>query len=268
MKITASRKDDILKRKAQYEADLKAYNEREAQSRAALLDAENKILEPIKSYLGRKLSRYNALTFEINVDRAYHGFKDKGVRVWIRCNEHNKFDDDVALSWSYNVDLDSDGNVFRETSSWSGLSATTEAQMRSLHQTISALDFLNDVDWDELVNVDMPAYEDFYDNNNKRPAKEDFDAELQEAELGELIGSNKIIKCKNWGESCPYRGDVWLHLIKETPSMYTANIIPDYVFVLGGQENEVGKYIDGTYGEYRIRKSSVHPYIPFEVKEV
>ena len=272
MKITSSKKDDILKRKAQYESDLKAYEDRQETSRRNLLDAENKLLQPIEAYLQKKVSRYDALTFEIQVDRAYFGKNGDGARVWIRCNERNKFDDDVALAWSYDVDLSPSGEVIRKTSSWSGLSAITEAQMKSLRQTVSALDMLNDIDWDELVNIHMPAYEDFYDSNDKRPAREDFDAQLQEAELEELVGANKIIKCKNWGESCPYRGVVWLKLNKETPSMYTANVIPDYAVKYAaegaGDQAELEKYVDGKYGEYRVRKSSVHPYTPLEIKEV
>jgi len=273
MKITSSRKDEILKRKAQYDEDMKSYEERHRKSEIALRKAEDEILNPIAQYLERKLSRYSALKFEIQVNRAYSGRTGRGARVWIRCNDRNKFDDDVALAWSYDVDFNTDGEVTRKTSSWSGLSATTEEQMTSLRQTVSAIEFLNDVDWEELVDIDMPAYEDYYDPNDKKPEYHDFTAELKEAELEDIVGTNKIIKCKNWGESCPYRGDVWLKLNKETPSMYTANIIPNYIIEYAfankdSYRDELQKYVDGRYGEYRVRKSSVRPITPIEIREV
>lgn len=281
MRIIASRKDDILRRKAQYEADVAAYEERQEVYRRAMHEAEDKLMKPVQDYLERKLARYSALRFDIQLDRSVSGRTNKGIKVWIRCNERNKFDDDVALAWSYDVDLDSHGQVTRKTSSWSGLSATTEAQMTSLRQTVSALEFLNDVDWDELINIEMPQYSDYYDENDKRPAYQNFDAELQAAELADLVGTNKIIKVNNWGESCPYRGSIWLHLTKETPSMYYANIIPAWlVDSLGLVDNanndsykpeyleELNKYMSGKYGEYRVRKTSVKPVSPLEIKEV
>lgn len=266
MKITASRKDDVLQRKAQYDADMKAYNERQEASRRALYEAENNIIKPIQEYLERELSKYSALKFDLDLQRSYRPRDyNKGVRVRIRCNERNKFDDDVALAWSYEVDLDGNGDVVRETSSWSGLSATTEAQMTSLKQTVDALEFLNSVDWDALINVDMPDYNDYYDPNDKKPTYQNFDEELKAAELEELVGSNKIIKVNNWGESCPYRGPVWLKLLRETPSMYIVNIIPNYAV---DSEEELAKYVDGQYGEYRVRKSSIKPVTPQTVQEV
>lgn len=273
MKITSSRKDDILKRKAQYESDLAAYEERSNQSRKALHDAENAVMQPIKDYLEQKLGKYSALTFDIRVDRAYMGRNDSGVRVRIRCNERNKFDDDVALAWSYDVDLSPEGEVIRETSSWSGLSATTVAQMTSLRQTVAALDTLNDIDWDTLIKVDMPAYDDYYDPSNKPPASEDWSAQLQEAEIEELIGSDKFVKVRNWGESCPVRGDIWLRFRKETPSMYFCTYVHDWLMskAQNGDPNAIQRVIDAIDNQYvniRVRKSSVRLAEPTEVVDL
>lgn len=269
MKITASKKDDILKRKAQYEADFAAYNKRQEQYRRAYQQAEDELTTPIQDYLERKLSRYSALEFDVYVRRGWH---DKGAEVTIECNEHNKFSEDSALSWSYKAFIGADGELERESSSWSGLSATTEAQMQSLRQTVAALELLNDLDWEGLINIKFPNYSDYYDETDKRPERENFEAELKLAELEELIGTNKIIKVKNWGESCPYRGDVWLHINRETPSMYMANIIPGWIIQAldeyDSYQTELDNYMSGKYGEYRIRKTSVNPVSPIEVKEV
>ena len=268
MKITANRKDDILKRKAQYESDVAAYRSRQADRRSALHKAELAKTEPIRQYLEKKLSRYSALQFDIQCDRAFFSDTGNGVRVWIRCNEHNKFADDSALSWSYDVDLDANGEVKRETSSWSGLSATTEAQMTSLRQTVSALETLNDIDWDELVLVEMPKYSDYFDPDDKEPEREDWDTQLKEAELEEIIGQNKYIKVYSWGESCPYRGKyVWLQIVKETPAMYIAKVVDDWTMqkIQSGSQELKNSLYDYTY---RVRKSSIQLANPIEVVDI
>lgn len=262
MKITASRKDDILKRKAQYEADMEAYKQRQNASRLAYNKAEDAVLNPIREYLERKLSRYSALTFDIDVRRGYtfHRGGDNldFAEVSIRCNEHNKFDDDVALSWSYRVNLDSDGSVLRESSSWSGLSATTEAQMRSLHQTVSALDMLNDIDWAELIKVTLPDYDDYYDPNDKEPEGANWDRELENAELEESIGTNKWFCVANWGESCPYRGYVvWVNIIKDSGSQYTVNVIGNWDMQMYIDGKCTGDDIVNKSYVKRVRKSSI-----------
>ena len=186
-------------------------------------------------------------------------------------NEHNKFDDDSALSWSYEVKLDSDGNVVRESSSWSGLKATTEEQMRSLRQTVSALDFLNDVDWDELIKVNMPDYSDYYNPEDKAPEREDFESQLKQAELEEIVGQDAYVKVKNWGESCPYRGDVYLKILKETPSMYQAVVIPAYL--IDDYDRNPESYLESVrqysnYTPYRVRKSSIRLTNPIKVARI
>ena len=274
MIITASRKDDILKRKAQYDADYAAYKERQAGYQRAYNEAEDAVISPIKTYLEKELSKFG-LNFDVTVRRGW--LKGSGIDIVIGCNEHNKFDENSALSWSYQVSLDEDGNVVKETNSWSGLKAITKAQIASLKATVHAIEFLNEIDWDNLMHVQLPNYSDYYDKNDKRPEREDFESQLKEAELEELVGANKIIKVYNWGESCPYRGDVWLKINRETPSMYFANIIPNNYIRFGLDDvgdgknsyiTELQKFLDGNYGEYRIRKSSVRPVTPIETREV
>ena len=271
MKITASKKDEILQRKAKYEADRAAYDERQQGYAQAYRQAENEVLNPIREYLERKLSRFDALQFDITARRGWNMHNHEGADVYIRCNEHNKFDDDSALSWSYEVKLDSDGNVVRESSSWSGLKATTEEQMRSLRQTVSALDFLNDVDWDELIKVNMPDYSDYYNPEDKAPEREDFESQLKQAELEEIVGQDAYVKVKNWGESCPYRGDVYLKILKETPSMYQAVVIPAYL--IDDYDRNPESYLESVrqysnYTPYRVRKSSIRLTNPIKVARI
>lgn len=264
MKITASRKDDILKRKAQYEAELAEYEAAEAEDHRRLNEAEDAIIAPIEEFLESELSNYPALHFDVRVERGYRSQNQGGVQVRILCNQHMHFNDDIALAWEYSVSLDADGNVQKESSSWSGLSAVTAEQMESLKQTVAALEWLNSIDWKSIIDVKMPKYKDYFDPNRKRPEREDFESQLQEAELEEYIGTNTFIKCQNWGESCPYRGDVWIQLLRETPSQYECRIISDWVF---RDRSDLGDVVELGYVQ-RVRKTSVKPVTPMETVEV
>ena len=269
MKITASRKDDILRRKAEYEKKLSEYEERKRLSDEAFHQAEYDTYQPIKQYILSQLSQFDALQFHVSVERGYRGYRKKtrGAQVHISCNEINKFDENVALAWSYDVQLDGEGNVLRDSSSWSGLKVTTPAQLNSIKQTVSAVDMIYNMDWKSLLDVDNPKYDDYYDTSDVRPKRDNFEAELAAAELEDIVGEDKIIKVRNWGESCPYRGDVYLKLLRETPAMYEAYIIPTHI-VDKDDKIYLQKYLDGSYGSYRVRKSSVKPYQPIDVREV
>lgn len=257
MRITASKKDDILKRKAKYEADKAAYDERQRGYSKAYRAAEKEILEPIRQYLEKKLSRYSDLSFEISVERGWGLFEENGVNVRIRCNERNANRDNVALKWSYDAKVDEDGEIVRETSSWSGLNATTEEQMRSLRQTVSALDFLNDLDWEDLIKVKMPDYYDYYDENDKAPTREDWDQQLQDAEFEEGIGTDKWFKVANWGETCPFYGPVYVKIIKDSGSQYTVLPVSTWTMEDYTKGNLDKDKLENSSYPRRVRKSSL-----------
>lgn len=259
MKITASRKDDILKRKAEYDARRKAYDDAEQEAWDRYQDAEDAVTEPIKSQIENMLRRFTALHFDVQVQRGWSSRRNgrPGIDVKISCNERNLNDPDVALGWRWEASLDSDGAVKKESSSWSGLQACTEEQLRSLEQTFQALKLLNSIDWSVVLDVKLPKYSDYKMDLPERPATENFEDELKEAELEELIGKNAAVEVYNW-ESSPYRGDsVYLQILRETPSQYVCKIFPR---THGRLDQEIAELIrSGQYYGYeqRVRKSTI-----------
>ncbi len=266
MRIIANKKEDILKRKAEYEQQLADYNDRQQRSNQAMREAEEKVTGPVKEFLESRLIAYSALQFDVDVDRSYSG---NGMVVNIRCNEDTKFEDTSALSWDYKACIE-DGQVIKESSSWSGLKATTPDQMKSLRQTVAALEFLNDVDWYKLINVELPKYEDYYDFNDTKPQRPDFEQEIAEAEIEEIIGKNKAIKVKNWGESCPFKYDVFIRINKESPSQYHV----DMVGCWSGSDTESSKvaaiedFNNGDFRTQRVRKTSIKPVLPIQIIDI
>lgn len=272
MKITANKRDDILRRKAEYEEKKAAFDQDMNDRRSRLRKAEQDIMDPVKKKLEDALSHYSALQFDVRVERDWkYSFKSTEkenpdtLAVRIQCNENNKFSEDVALSWEYNAKIGKDGEVIRETGSWSGLKAATEAQMKSLRQTVAALEYLNDLDWKSLIDVAMPTYQDYYGDAPKEPEKEDFDSELMYADLEEIIGQDKVVEVENWGETCPYRGArLWLKLTGQTASQYRAIIIPGWYKT----KEDISKFLESHTYENRIRKTSVRPIKPLNIMEV
>ena len=271
-RITASKRDEVLQRKAQYDADLKAYNRRQAESRKNMRAAEDDIIEPLKQYFDMEFADLDALTFEYRIESDWLGHGEaEGIRVHIQCNEHNKFAKDVALAWSYDVRLNSKtGEVVKESSSWSGLSATTPEQMRSLEQTVEALKILNSMDWKAIMSVRMPKYSDFYDFSDKGPERMNFRQELSDATITDAIGTNTWVKVYNWDNS-PYYGKwVWVNPVRESGSQFTCNVIDDWTIqeYQKGEANLSGARIYQVSSDRRIRKSSLQAVDPVETIDI
>lgn len=194
MKITANRKEDILKRKAEYEAANEAYHKESDRRWREYRKAVETVTDPIKEELEYNLGKFSALQFRVDVEEGR--WRDPGLRVHISCDEDRKFNENVALAWSYDAHLaEEDGQIvpIRESSSWSGLSATTEAQLESLRQTVKALDYLNSLDWNDLLNRTTPNYSDLFQDELTQPKREDFEGQLRDATLDEIAGTNKLV---------------------------------------------------------------------------
>lgn len=226
MKITCNRRDDIIKRRDEYEADYKAREERYEAQKHAFYTAERNVTSLVEEEVGAQLRHYPALQFDIRASRGF--FHSGGMSIRIQCNEDNKFDDNVALSWSYDVELNEAGEVTKKSSSWSGLKATTPEQMESLVQTVEALKYLNSVDWATVLNKELPKYDDYFKGPSlSRRDRPDFEQELVEADLEDAVGTDKLVRGKATNAT-GYRGEGYYLLLKETPTQYVTIFIPDY----------------------------------------
>lgn len=269
MKITATRKEDILREKAAYEEREAARKARYDESNKKFREAEDAILEPLKTEIERALEQYTALTFMVRVERNWRD----SIEVRIQCNENEKFDDDVALAWDYTINVSSKGEVKRETSSWSGLKATTEAQMTSLRQTLAALETINGFDWEWLLSKavkNMPQYEDYFKSEDvTREPRPDFEAQLLEAELEELVGTNKLILVQPF-ESAWYRGQEYVQLVRETPKQYEVRQYPYYRFSNPDDNRALESFREDLKNNsmtVRVAKKNIVPVQPIKILE-
>lgn len=227
MKITCSRRDELLKERSEYKAARKAAEDASARQWQNYESAVAAIYTPIVEDIKAHLSQYTALTFDVEGDIGV----GTSIRITVSCNEHNKFDENVALSWRWGVQVDrGSGEVQRSSSSWSGLKATTKEQMDSLRQSVDALDYLNNIDWEAMLNITYPKYQDFKDPDApKMPEYRDFDKEIESATIEELIGQNKAIVFYNPGtDSIVWRTKYLAgKILRDSGSQYTV----EYTYV-------------------------------------
>ena len=223
----------------------------------------------------------------MNVAAEFH-MNDK-IDVRVMSNDNNPHDKDKALSWTWRVRMTRDGQIEKESNSWSGLNAITEKQLHSLKQSVAALEILNGLNWEEILNKEAPNWEQYITTDIPKNRDSEFEMELNEADIEDAIANGYLLKgVKHSGKR--YRGEVYFAVTKETPKQYTVIEIPqmylDYLNAgtpLGTTENgyitttpgtikneitdvtDFSKYLTGY--EYSVRKETFWQMVkrPIEV---
>ena len=116
-----------------------------------------------------------------------------------------------SLAWSYSVGLDLDGNVKKESNSWSGLNAVTQEQLDDLEKSIEILKKLNIIDWESIVKTDVPSVKDYV--TTKTLPEKDFTFEQFNADLEDFVGQDVIFISK-YLKSENYYGSRYGYIIK------------------------------------------------------
>jgi len=265
MKITATRgasRVEINKRRATYEAEEAAYKAAEAEISRKSYVARAELTEPVEAELREGLAAFTALRFDVEARfssafTADYGAERSYIKVRIVCNDRQS--DDDALQWEYQADLDYDGNVIVKTGSWSGLQATTPAQMKSLRQTVMAIEYLNDLDWRSLIDKDSPGRRIYQENPlPEKPKWQDWRSEYRVADLADIVGDmSTAILVRNWENSGFYGNKIWVRILRDSGSQYTVNVIPESY----KQYAVEGKDIPGWVwtDTKRVRKNNLYP---------
>lgn len=275
MKITANRKEDILRRKAEYEADVAKRQEEYDAQYEKYGEAREAVFAPVREQLERMFKKYPRLDAEIRVEDA--SFRQPGLRVEIRVNDRNVHDEKKALSWNYDAYLGKDGEVVRETGSWSGLNAVTEEQLEQLEQSLMVLKELKDLDWKGLLNKTMPEYQDYVTVKNPSwGSKPDFNKELRAAELEDIIGQPKFIEVKPFTSSWYYPSstrfsrpsNVYVAIVKDSGSQYTIKEMSKWEYDHSEKKEELVKKSWDRANSHRVKKDQIIPVDPINIIDV
>jgi hypothetical protein len=262
MKITCTKRDDILKRKSEYEADRYSRQSKYDKQYEAFRDEDHsrqsKIIYDIRGAIGD-----TSLDIDIDVRSMFSDTYEVVVS-----DEGDKFNPDKALSWDWKVTLDKNGDVKKESSSWSGLKAVTDKNLSNLKEIVRVLEILNKIDFKMLLEeVTPPNYQDYVTEKNPRyETAPDFDRELMEADVEDCIGTRKGILGTG---SKFYRGNVYHFIQRETPSSYNMWDIPAYYVEKndGSLSDLFEKYNDGG-SNYNMRKDKFFETIEKPIKIV
>ena len=167
-------------KKNEYDAQMGNY-------RRVVMDIEDNVRSNLEQVLP-----YSDL-IDIKVSRNYNWRSDTpyiSVNISYDLNKTKN----QSLAWSYSVGLDLDGNVKKESNSWSGLNAVTQEQLDDLEKSIEILKKLNIIDWESILKTYVPSVKDYV--TTKTLPEKDFTFEQFNADLEDFVGQDVIFISK------------------------------------------------------------------------
>lgn len=216
--INCSRVDDLRREAETYNAKR---SEAEKMRNSEILEyreAVSLLTKSIEKAILANLASCNTQDVNININP---GLGD-GFEIIIN-NGDNPHNESQGLSWNWNVSVDYDGNIRKDSGSWSGLKAITKDQINDLRNTVEILSILNDINWKDVFDVireNYPEYKDYI--KTEVPKMRNFDKEIEEAEIAECVGDMKVAIEGKKGAS-KYFSTIrpFYYIIeKETPSQF------------------------------------------------
>lgn len=218
IKVRASKADDLRKEKQQwqmkYDARKQLYEDQEANYRHAEWNWQDNIVNLIKQQFSSYIEKLPYL--DINVD-----YRWREVEVSFKYADWLSKEDreNVSLRWSYSISLSEEGDVKKETNSWSGFDAVTPQQVDDLMNSANFLKAIVDFDWAPLLQEakeSKPKYSQYIGIRDPR-SDDDFrdpgyDRMIREAELEDAVGKDIWIKGDN--------GRTWYKIVSATPKFY------------------------------------------------
>lgn len=250
--ITADRQDIARRRqaamneynsqKSRYESEYEAY---ESQRRMFIGSMKNAVCDSLGKY---------ADGLNIRIDEMY------GENNWsiVINNGDDPFKEGQALAWKVKVQLDENGEIKFETSSWSGLQATTISEIEDLRRTVDILDKIQHIDWKFILDRIGPKYEDYVKTKEPLNPSKQFDLEEAYAILSESIDDRVLFQTSRVNAKRGY-----YKIIKETSKNFTAIFVPDYDYGPGEIERIIR---NGT--NIRIPKDAIQNFIAIPVVEM
>ena len=249
-KINEDRLSDIRAARdawdAEYDKQNKIYKDQEKKYRYAMYDVADNLQKEVVNAIGNT-------TINLRVDVDNYGIDADSYQVRVYGNDSNKFADNVALSWDWKVYLDKDGNVLKDSSSWSGLKATTPEQLNDLEETLRILKLLNNLDWARLIgnaNTKRPKYDDYitapYPSRSDRP---NFEQQLKDAAVEDTIGKDVLIQGKGSGRNYNSRATVWYYVVGVTNKQYKMFEFSNYTIQNHEEMGDLAEFIHD-YAKY------------------
>lgn len=233
MKITTSRRDDIVKERdawqSEFDEQTSRYESQENEYNAEYARRGRSIQSAVEQYLSE---------FKLNLRIDVTSDFSSGYTVIIYCND-KLFDESTALSWDYRISLGDDGTLKAESGSWSGLRATTAEQLSDLKESVRCIEFIQHMDWVSILSVRKPKYSDYVTEERPVNRSKEFANRIRQADIEDKIENGEEIPgIKNSGRI--YLGDVNYVVVSQTPKRYK---IKEIAYNNDGQRFESVPYV-------------------------
>ena len=264
-------RNEILKKKAEWEEKYKArkaqYDEQDTAFKTAQYDWSDNLEKLIREQFNSYIDKLPGLIIEVS---PWGGLR-REVSVRIRYEERNNRDD-ISLRWDYKIELSIDGEVIKESNSWSGFQAVTPEQVDDLINSANFLKAIVDFDWAPLLQEAKdakPEYDDYmtiknpdYDPEYKDPG---FDKQLEEYDINNIIGKDLWIKAKYTLAGYSHSSTGYVQIVGDTPKYYKVKAIDEY-YLTSGVNAYVNNIIDAK-DDYvsKVSKDKIHFNKPLEI---
>ena len=226
--IRENRRDDIIKNRDEWEKqfnlDVTNYNNQWNDYN----DAEYEICERVKDIILKRLGGLRDDRLKIDVSLTSH-FGNTNVRFRFGA----PFDKVTSLCCDATISIDKDGQVKKETGSYSCLEAYTPELIKDLKKSTNIIECIMDMDWETILGnaqKDKPKYDDYVKTTApSRKDRPDFETQLIKASIEDIIGTTTLISC-SVPPSSNYRAGTWgvCQIVGETPQTYRVRFITNY----------------------------------------
>ena len=211
-----AKRDDILRRKQAYDDAVNKQKEERNQYRKADWDIMKGVEELVLQKIGK-----TSLNLDVSVGRAW------GAGLEVRINNGNNPHDHQALNWNWQAEMTDDGDVKKDSGSWSGLSAITSEQIANLKESVRIIEILNNLDWKNILTVELPNYSDYI--KTELPEQENFEEQLLEADVEDAAEQGLLIKGHGYKWYAP-RATVFYNVLNMTDKSFKVQEIhEDYL---------------------------------------
>lgn len=222
-RISAASYADIVRQRDEYDAEtdrLKVLKEGNTNKYRA---AQKTIRENIANAV-LKLIGPTSLNLDVYIDTDWIG----GWEISIKNNYYGN-NDQRALCWDITIKLNSEGDVVKESNSWSGLKAVTSEQIADLEESVRIIKLIANTDWRELLSTPPANSDDYQDAElnqsirDREGARPNFEKDMFDAQLEELLNGNTAIMLYS---NEIYRGDVYILPTRVSEKSVTGYIFP------------------------------------------
>ena len=225
--IFSDTRDELIQKrnawKMKYDARKQLYDDQECNYDKARWDWVDNLTNLVTKQFQSYIDKLPGL--RIKADR---GWGD--VEIRFNYEDHGRADrEHKSLLWSYYVKLNEQGEITKESNSWSGFQAVTPEQIDDLINSANFLKAIVDFDWEPLLKEaqrTQPKYKNYigikdpdYDPEYRDPG---YDRMIREADIEEAISSGKWIKGPT-----TWHGNAWYFILSRTPKFYNVIKIDD-----------------------------------------